>query len=61
MSPTESLNLFKSRFANNTMINDTAFKLLDALEHIPLAITQAGAYIQQRIKVATISDYLSEF
>ena len=61
MSPTESLDLFKSRFPNNTVIDDTASILLDALEHIPLAVTQVGAYIRQRVKIMTISDYLSEF
>ena len=43
------------------VIDDTAPKLLDALEHIPLAITQAGAYIRQRIKAMTIEDCLFEF
>ena len=61
MNATESLDLFKSKFPDDMMINNVASKLLDALEHIPLAITQAGAYIRQKIKIITILGYLSKF
>ena len=45
ISFTESLNLFKSRFPNNIIINNIISILLDTLEHIPLTITQAKLYI----------------
>ena len=37
-----------------------AIKLLQALDYMPLAITQAAAYIEQRSPCMTISRYLDE-
>ena len=61
MSPMESLELFKSKVSDDTVIDGAAPELLDALEHIPLAVSQAGAFIRQQRKMVTISGYLSAF
>ncbi|TGJ81185.1 hypothetical protein E0Z10_g7582 [Xylaria hypoxylon] len=48
----------KSREGADT---DTATKLVEALEYMPLAISQAAAYIQRRAPRTSISKYLEEF
>ncbi|KAI0398797.1 P-loop containing nucleoside triphosphate hydrolase protein [Xylaria palmicola] len=40
---------------------DTATRLVEALEYMPLAISQAAAYIQRRAPRTSISNYLEEF
>lgn len=40
---------------------DHSVDLVNALEYMPLAISQAGAYIQQRALQTSISKYLKEF
>lgn len=61
MSENDALALLKTRIpiSNSSDIDRRA--LVQALEYIPLAITQAGAYIRNRAPRVTISTYLELF
>ena len=61
MNVSESLSLLKNNLSINKATEDDAIELLGALEHIPLAISQAGAYIRQQEPMMTIAIYLIEF
>ena len=58
MSVSESLSLLRTKVRIDQAMENDAVELLDALEHIPLAITQAGAYIRQAEPLMTLSHYL---
>ncbi|KAF2464103.1 TPR-like protein [Lindgomyces ingoldianus] len=53
----EALTLLQKKLSPNTDQHN-AIKLLQALDYMPLAITQAAAYIEQRAPRMTISRYL---
>jgi tetratricopeptide (TPR) repeat protein len=58
MDTGQALQLLRNKLEDSPN-EDGAADLLDALDHIPLAITQAAAYINRRR--TTISAYLDEF
>jgi tetratricopeptide (TPR) repeat protein len=59
MDEGEAIALFRTKLSFNTDEHDV-IKLLQALDCMPLAITQAAAYIEQRAPRMTISRYLEE-
>ena len=59
MGPNESLELLKGKLPVESV--SEALELVKELEHIPLAISQAGAYIRERGPVMTTPKYLAEF
>ena len=61
MDVSESLSLLKTKLSIDAAMEIDAAQLLEALDHIPLAITQAGAFIRLQEPMMTISSYLSEF
>jgi hypothetical protein len=60
MTEQDALTLLESRLGS---LSDTtvATELVQALELIPLAISQAGAYIRQRARRTSVEKYLAEF
>ena len=59
MRPVESLELLKGKLP---IENDhEAMELLEELDYVPLAISQAGAYIRERGPLMTIPKYCAEF
>jgi tetratricopeptide (TPR) repeat protein len=60
MDTGQALRLLRNKL-EGSFNEDGAADLLDALNHIPLAITQAAAYINRRGPRATISSYVDEF
>lgn len=58
MDEADALELLKSRVTFEDALESGAKTLVKALEYIPLAITQAGAYIRMIEKRITISTYL---
>jgi len=60
MSDEESLQLLQKDICTTSPAAD-AQALISELEHIPLAISQANAYIRQGEPSMTISEYLSLF
>jgi hypothetical protein len=60
MDKGQALQLLRNKL-ENTSNEDGAADLLYALNYIPLAITQAAAYINRRAPCITISGYLNEF
>jgi tetratricopeptide (TPR) repeat protein len=61
MSPGDALALLRTRIKVDQSLENEAKALVKALEHIPLAITQAGAYIANRSPRITLSSYLDLF
>ena len=59
MDPLESLELLKGKLPIES--GSEAVELVMELEHVPLAISQAGAYIRERAPLMTIPKYLAEF
>ena len=59
MDEGEALALLQTKLGSNANGHD-AIELLQALDFMPLAITQAAAYIEQRAPRMTISRYLEE-
>ena len=59
MGPLESLELLKGKLTIES--RSEAVELVMELEHVPLAISQAGAYIRERAPLMNISKYLAEF
>ena len=59
MGPVESLELLKGKLPVES--GSEAVELLKELEYVPLAISQAGAYIRERAPLMTIPKYLAEF
>ena len=59
MDPLESLKLLKGKLPAEN--ESEAVELVMELEHVPLAISQAGAYIRERAPLMTIPKYLAEF
>lgn len=59
MNESEGLQLLRNKLCQPPL-EDSAAKLLVALNHIPLAITQAAAYINRRARM-TVADYLDDF
>lgn len=59
MAEDQALQLFRNKLPA-TSNEDGMAKLLGALDHIPLAITQAAAYINQRSRT-TVRSYLHKF
>ncbi len=59
MDPVESLELLKGKLPNES--GSEAVELVKELEYVPLAISQAGAYIRERAPLMTIPKYLAEF
>ncbi|KAI8624325.1 P-loop containing nucleoside triphosphate hydrolase protein [Xylariaceae sp. FL1651] len=60
MDPEHALALLEKKSKENADI-DMATKLVEALEHMPLAISQAAAYIQRKAPRMSILKYLEEF
>ncbi|KAH6989346.1 hypothetical protein BKA56DRAFT_513553 [Ilyonectria sp. MPI-CAGE-AT-0026] len=60
MNDANSLQLFRNKLQDN-FDQDTAGELLHALNYIPLAITQAAAYINRRAPRVTVRSYLDDF
>lgn len=60
MTPTESLNLLKHRLSDDSGSDEDKAELVSELEHLPLAIDQAAAYIIQDEGLTTVSDYLQK-
>jgi tetratricopeptide (TPR) repeat protein len=61
MNVSESLSLLKTKLHIDPAMENDAIELLDTLEYMPLAITQAGAYIRQLAPLMTLQGYLSQF
>ncbi|KAI1157269.1 hypothetical protein F5B18DRAFT_261410 [Nemania serpens] len=59
MGKSQALQLLRNKL-HTTSTEDGMTELLDALDYIPLAITQAAAYINLRPRM-TVSSYLDEF
>ena len=59
MGPVESLELLKGKLRIES--GSEAVELLRELEYVPLAISQAGAYIRERAPLMTVPKYLAEF
>lgn len=59
MDPLESLELLKGKLPIES--GNEAVELVMELEHVPLAISQAGAYIRERAPLMTLTKYLAEF
>jgi tetratricopeptide (TPR) repeat protein len=59
MDESQGLQLLRNKL-QDTSTEDGAVDLLRALDYIPLAITQAAAYINRRARM-TVSGYLDEF
>ena len=59
MDPVESLELLKGKLPNES--GSEAVELVKELEYVPLAISQAGAYIRERAPLMTIPKYLAGF
>ncbi|MCJ1282866.1 hypothetical protein MMC26_002192 [Xylographa opegraphella] len=59
MDKGEALTLLQKKLSFNASEHN-AIKLLEALDHMPLAITQAAAYIEHRAPRMTISRYIDE-
>lgn len=59
MDENDALSLLRTKLSSIANMSD-AVKLLQALDYMPLAITQAAAYIEQRAPRMTISRYLNE-
>jgi tetratricopeptide (TPR) repeat protein len=56
-----SLELLKTKVPVGASEEQEAFELIEALDYIPLAITQAGAHIRQKSARVTIQKYLALF
>ncbi|KUL81411.1 hypothetical protein ZTR_10225 [Talaromyces verruculosus] len=61
MNEAESLALLRVRIPDSQSPAEDERALVQALEYIPLAITQAGAYIANRSPFITVSAYLRLF
>ena len=59
MGPVESLELLKGKLPFES--GSEAVELLKELDYVPLAISQAGAYIRERAPLMTIPKYLAEY
>ncbi|KAF2193440.1 TPR-like protein [Zopfia rhizophila CBS 207.26] len=59
MDENDALALLRKKL-NSSIGKDDAVALLQALDYMPLAITQAAAFIEQRAPRVTISRYLDE-
>ncbi|KAF2818105.1 hypothetical protein CC86DRAFT_238310, partial [Ophiobolus disseminans] len=59
MNEDEGLQLLRKKL-RDPLIKESAVKLLHALDCIPLAVTQAAAYINRRARM-TVAGYLKEF
>jgi tetratricopeptide (TPR) repeat protein len=57
----QSLEVLKTKVPVDASEEQEALELVETLDRIPLAITQAGAYIRQRAPRMTIQKYLSVF
>jgi NB-ARC domain len=57
----ESLEVVRTKVLVNAAEEHEALELVEALDRMPLAITQAGAYIRQKAPRMTIQKYLSMF
>src|SRR5947209_464878 len=57
----KSLDLMKAKLSVGAMMEEDAKNLLKVLEYIPLAITQACAYIRETSPMMPISRYFIEF
>ncbi|KAI1041091.1 hypothetical protein LB505_005896 [Fusarium chuoi] len=60
MDEAQGLHLIRNKLTAN-FENDAAVKLLQALDYIPLAITQAAAYINRRAPRESVESYLEAF
>lgn len=61
MTEEESLVLLRARIPQSGESGEDETALIKALEYIPLAITQAAAYIANRLPLLTVSAYLRLF
>ncbi len=57
----KSLDLMKTKLSVDAVMEDDAKNLIKVLEYVPLAITQASAYIRENMPLITIARYLQEF
>ena len=60
MGKSQALMLFQKKLQDNSD-NDEVLDLLQHLDYMPLVISQAAAYIQQRAPQMTVSKYLKDF
>lgn len=60
MSERNALGLFRTKL-NSEDNEDELLDLLRHLNYMPLAISQAAAYIRQRAPLVTVSKYLEQF
>ena len=61
MSPNDALALLRNRINKELSTETEEQALVEALEYIPLAISQAGAYIAHRTPRMTVLTYLELF
>ncbi|KAF4971868.1 hypothetical protein FZEAL_9725 [Fusarium zealandicum] len=61
MSSSESLQLLRNRLGECEDQESTMIDLVTALGYLPLAISQAAAYIRRRRPLVSVSDYLKKF
>ena len=60
MGKSHALTLFRKKLYND-LNDDEVLDLLESLDYMPLAISQAAAYIRQRAPRVTVSKYLKDF
>lgn len=58
MSNDEAMTLVQRRLGPKLKIADDASQLVRQLDHMPLAISQAAAYIRERAPLVTIAEYV---
>ncbi|KAH6880522.1 hypothetical protein B0T10DRAFT_565740 [Thelonectria olida] len=61
MEQSEALQLLRTKLRGHPCDPHDAVELLRILDHIPLAIAQAAAYIKQRSPRVSLSDYIRDF
>jgi len=61
MDEEDALALLNTRVSFSESSKADAMALVQALERIPFAITHAAAYINTRVPMTTMSDYLELF
>ncbi|KAL4746359.1 P-loop containing nucleoside triphosphate hydrolase protein [Aspergillus terricola var. indicus] len=59
MEENDALDLIQTRVTLDQGSMEDARRLMQALEYIPLAVVQAGSYIQERLPRTTVSAYLT--
>lgn len=60
MAEFEALNLVQRKLGSEVAMDQDAVQLARQLDYLPLALSQAAAYIKERAPLVTIADYVRE-